>query len=108
MINAKSVEGPMRRSLLADLGFVLIDDFISVEEEAELLEYWKPNGPVFRNGFNEQHTNRRFFHYGPILPKQSFGTTRSTLNAIPGKMGVMPPIIERQELRKRIREVAMG
>lgn len=107
-VNSRSVEDVMRRSLLADLGFIVIHDFIAAEEEAELLEYWRPNGSVFRQGQNEQHTNRRFFHYGPILPRQSFGTTRSTLNVIPGRMGAMPPVIESQALRQRIRTAAAG
>lgn len=106
LVNTKRIEESMRRSLLADLGFILIDDFVSAGEEAELMEYWRLNGPVFRQGVNEQHTNRRFFHYGPILPKQSFGTTRSTLNVIPGRLGAIPPVVEQQNLRERIRDVS--
>eukprot|EP00448_Togula_jolla_P028229 CAMPEP_0170639108 /NCGR_PEP_ID=MMETSP0224-20130122/39450_1 /TAXON_ID=285029 /ORGANISM="Togula jolla, Strain CCCM 725" /LENGTH=541 /DNA_ID=CAMNT_0010969395 /DNA_START=30 /DNA_END=1653 /DNA_ORIENTATION=- len=107
-INSRSTEEAARRGYLADLGFKLIEDFISPSEEAALLEHWRPNGPEFRKGSNETHTCRRFFHYGPILPKQSFGTTRSTLNVIPGRMGAMPPIVSDLGLRERIRAAAAG
>lgn len=102
-INDKMTDEVARRALLSDLGFVLTDDFVRPGEEESLLDYWRPNGPEFRQGSNEQHTNRRFFHYGPILPKQSFGTTRSTLNAIPGRFGAIPRVVEDICLRERIR-----
>ncbi|CAE8655607.1 unnamed protein product, partial [Polarella glacialis] len=107
-INLKTTSEEMKFALLTELGFVLIQDFVTAEAEAALVDYWRPNGPVFREGCNEQHTNRRFFHYGPILPRQSFGTTRSTLNVLPARLGSMPSAVEELQLRQRIRKEAEG
>lgn len=78
---------PMRRGLLADLGFHLVEDFLSEAEEVELLEYWSQEGPIYWQGADEQLTHRRFFHYGPILPKVQSNTTKSTLGVVPALLG---------------------
>eukprot|EP00419_Tripos_fusus_P036846 CAMPEP_0172770698 /NCGR_PEP_ID=MMETSP1074-20121228/189173_1 /TAXON_ID=2916 /ORGANISM="Ceratium fusus, Strain PA161109" /LENGTH=400 /DNA_ID=CAMNT_0013606507 /DNA_START=322 /DNA_END=1520 /DNA_ORIENTATION=- len=107
-INSKKIQEVNRRNFLSNMGFVLIEEFITPREEAKLLDYWRTNGPIFRHGASEQHTNRRFFHYGPILPRQSFGTTRSTLGVVPARMGTMPPVVEDMQLRERLRKAATG
>jgi len=89
--------------LLEDLGFRLVEDFVSEKEEEELLGYWSPDGPVYQLGTEEKHSRRRFFNYGPILPRATHGTTKSTLNVIPSLFGAMPPVVEEQRLRDRIR-----
>merc|ERR1712083_906598 len=42
-----------------------------------------------------------------ILPKQSFGTTRSTLNVVPGRLGALPEVVKRQQLCERIRSAVV-
>ncbi|CAE8594613.1 unnamed protein product, partial [Polarella glacialis] len=69
-----------RSSLLADLGFVLVEDYISEDDEQELIDYWWPGGPVHSLGVTERYSKRRFFNYGPILPRETQGTSKSTLS----------------------------
>eukprot|EP00438_Fugacium_kawagutii_P026236 Skav233551 [mRNA] locus=scaffold563:316486:317279:+ [translate_table: standard] len=78
------------QSLLLDLGFLMIENFISEEEELDLLNYWDKDGPVFPFGTEEHRSRRRFFHYGPILGKETQGTSKSTLTVIPSKLGWTP------------------
>lgn len=107
-ISTPSLAQSIKLSLLSELGFVLLEEFITQDEEERLLDFWRPNGEEFRKGQNELHSNRRFFHYGPILPKQSFATTRSTLITIPAQVGATPDIVKELDLKARIRSVATG
>lgn len=93
-----------KMQLLSDLGFRLIEGFVSEEEESDLMNYWGADGPVFALGTEEKRSRRRFFNYGPILPKETQGTTKSTLHVIPSVFGAMPPVVEKQRLQARIRE----
>ncbi|CAK9109294.1 Hypothetical protein (Fragment) [Durusdinium trenchii] len=97
-----------RDALLLDLGFHMVEDFLSEEEEAALLRYWSPEGPIFPLGTEETYSRRRFFHYGPILPKETKGTSKSTLNVIPSVFGAMPPLVETLRLRPRLRAAAQS
>eukprot|EP00439_Symbiodinium_sp_Y106_P020824 s480_g2.t1 len=93
-----------KMQLLSDLGFRLIESFVSEEEESDLMNYWSADGPVFALGTEEKRSKRRFFNYGPILPKETQGTTKSTLHVIPSVFGAMPSVVEKQRLQARIRE----
>mmetsp|Transcript_621 Transcript_621/g.1250 ORF Transcript_621/g.1250 Transcript_621/m.1250 type:complete len:433 (+) Transcript_621:21-1319(+) len=95
-----------QKSLLLDLGFLMIENFISEEEELDLLNYWDKEGPVFPLGTEENRSRRRFFHYGPILAKETMGTSKSTLNVIPSQLGAMPQVVEHMKLQPRLREAA--
>ncbi len=77
--------------LLGDLGFHLIEDFLSEDEEAELLKYWGPDSPIYSSGSDEKLTHRRFFHYGPLLPLESKDTTKSTLGVVSLFKTIVPP-----------------
>ena len=94
------------KCLLLDLGFLMIENFISEEEELDLLNYWDKDGPVFPLGTEEKRSRRRFFHYGPILGKETQGTSKSTLAVIPSQMGAMPQVVEQMELQPRLRTAA--
>lgn len=103
VLSSVETDEELRRSLLEDLGFYVADEFLTPEEEQELLAYWRPGGPVYAWGAYEFGTKRRFFHYGPILKLKTDLSTKSTLGVIPGKCGMLPPIIIRMGLRQRIR-----
>jgi len=105
-LRSLSLAPEVQRELLGDLGFHMVQDFVTEEEEAELLRYWAPSGPVFPFGSIEQFSGRRWFNYGPILPRTTEGTAKSTLTVIPAKLGEMPPVVLRQRLRQRIRALA--
>lgn len=94
-----------RRELLADLGFHVVEGFLSEGEERALLEYWSPDGSVYSQGADEHLTHRRFFHYGPILPKAQPNTTKSTLGVTPAIFGAMPASILGQDLQQRLRDI---
>ena len=95
-----------RKDLLLDLGVLMIENFISEEEELDLLNYWDKDGPIFPLGTEEKRSRRRFFHYGPILSKETQGTSKSTLSVIPSQMGTMPPVVEHMKLQPRLRKAA--
>lgn len=105
-LRSLSLAPEVQRELLGDLGFHMVKDFVTEEEEAALLRYWAPTGPVFPFGSIEQFSGRRWFNYGPILPRTTEGTAKSTLTVIPAKLGEMPPVVLRQRLRQRIRALA--
>lgn len=94
--------------LLGDLGFHVYEDFITEQEETELFCYWSPSGSVHALGSCEAATNRRFFHYGPVLLWQTRDSRKSTLGVVPARLGAMPDIVEGTNLRHRIREAARG
>lgn len=97
-----------RYDLLSDLGFHMFEDFLTGTEEGELYSYWGPDGSIFDEGVHEQKTLRRFFNYGPVLMKQSVGTAKSTLGLIPSRFGGMPPPVEAQKLRDRLRDLCLA
>jgi len=98
----------LHRGLLTDLGVYVYEDFVSESEEAELFAYWGPGSLVHRKGSQEQGSRRRFFHYGPVLQLQARDSVKSTLGIIPGRLGAMPPLVERMQLRERLRERSKG
>lgn len=95
-----------RSTLLADLGFHVHGGFVSEVEEEELLSYWSQNGPVYALGSTEARTARRFFHYGPVLVRNTQGSTKSTLGIVPAQCGALPPPVLRMGLPARIRQRA--
>mmetsp|Transcript_84857 Transcript_84857/g.274282 ORF Transcript_84857/g.274282 Transcript_84857/m.274282 type:complete len:548 (+) Transcript_84857:80-1723(+) len=97
------LQGELRRELLGELGVHLVEDVLTEEEERELAAYWAPENPVFPFGAIERISGRRWFNYGPVLPRATQGTTKSTLTVIPTKLGAMPPVVRRQRLQERIR-----
>lgn len=107
LLSSSSLDEATRNELLADLGFYVFPDFVTNEEEWELQSYWRPGGPLYAWGAYEAGTNRRFFHYGPILKIKTEATSKSTLGIIPGKFGPMPPIVARFRLLDRIRTCAL-
>lgn len=106
VLRSLSIGIDAQRELLGNLGFHIVEDFVSEQEEAELVDYWRADGPVFPFGTDEQISGRRWFNYGPILPRATSGTTKSTLTVIPARLGEMPPSVSRQRLQERIREQA--
>ena len=56
--------------MLLDLGFLMIENFISEEEELDLLNYWDKEGPVFPLGTEENRSRRRFFTMAPFWPRR--------------------------------------
>jgi alkylated DNA repair dioxygenase AlkB len=94
----------MRDKLLSDLGFVVIPFFVTSSEEEELLSYWRPGRPIYERGTYEFGSNRCFFHYGPILKLKTEKTEKSTLGIVPGRCGVMPPVVVQMDLQTRVQE----
>lgn len=103
VLGSGGVDEGTKHTLLADLGFHVIQDFVTPQEETEMLRYWRPGGQVYAWGAYELGTKRRFFHYGPILKLKTELSSKSTLSIIPGRLGAMPPLLARLGIRERIR-----
>lgn len=91
-----------KRSLLTDLGFHLCDGFVSEEEEAEMTQYWGPRSELYGAGACERFSRRRFFNYGPVLPRAVEGSTKSTLAVIACAFGGMPELVDDMRLMQRM------
>ncbi|CAJ1440071.1 unnamed protein product [Effrenium voratum] len=94
--------------LWEDLGLHLHLDFITQEEEKQLLDYWAPGSDVYEQGTCEAKSGRRFFHYGAVLQRKTRDTTKSTLGTIPCELGALPELVCKMDLRARIRDKAKG
>jgi hypothetical protein len=101
-----SATAEVRRELLGHLGFHMVEDFITCSEEAAMCAYWGPDGPTFDFGTKERISGRRWFEYGPVLPRETQGTTKSTLTVIPSAFGGMPPFVQSCNLQDRVRQAA--
>jgi len=93
-----------RHQLLADIGFNVVLDLISGDEEGALLSEWRPgNGSdLYSIAGVEQTTKRIFFPYGPILTKTLPDSTKSGLGVIPALFGRMPDVVDTMHLRERL------
>lgn len=103
ILGDESTSDDMRFDLLTDLGCYLTTGFVTAREEEQLLSYWRPGGSVYALGSNEQGTERRFFHYGPILKMKTELSSKSTLGVIAGRMGSLPAVTVSMGLQERIR-----
>lgn len=91
-LNVTAESDEERIDLLQDLGFHLFEEFLTREEENDIVSYYGHNGDVYERGLCELVSKRRFFHYGPILSIEQEGTTKSTLGVIPARFGAFPEL----------------
>merc|ERR1719221_2330275 len=89
-----------------DLGFHLVEDFLTDAEEKEYVRYWGPGSEIYDKGASEQKSKRRFFNYGPILPKARAITTKSILGVIPALCGDFPESVK--DLSRRLQHLCFN